>query len=85
MTVGCSATDSHANTSSASFDVHVKGAAEQLADLQLAVAGVGPGTSLADKIAAARILLERGARLGAVRALDSFAREVRAQTRRASR
>jgi Tol biopolymer transport system component len=49
-TVVCNASDTHGNTSSASFTVHVKGAAEQLADLLTAVTGIGPGTSLADKV-----------------------------------
>jgi TolB protein len=49
-TVTCLASDTHGNTSSASFPVHIKGAAEQLADLLSAVTGLGPGASLADKV-----------------------------------
>jgi len=36
-TVDCSATDAHGNTGSGSFTVHVKGAAEQIADLTVLV------------------------------------------------
>ena len=49
-TVTCTASDTHGNTSTASFTVRVKGAAEQLVDLLTAVTGIGPGTSLADKV-----------------------------------
>ena len=40
----CTASDAAGNVASASFDVHVKGAAEQLANLLTAVTGIGPGT-----------------------------------------
>jgi YVTN family beta-propeller protein len=56
-TVDCTAADTHGNTSSASFTIHVKGAAEQLTDLLAAVSGVGPGTSLADKVRRAQTYL----------------------------
>jgi HYR domain len=56
-TVNCSASDTHGNTSTASFTIHVKGAAEQLADLRTAVTDVGPGTSLADKVTQAQTAL----------------------------
>jgi hypothetical protein len=49
-TVTCTATDTDGDTNSPvsqSFNVHVKGAAEQLSDLANAVKGVGPGPSLA--------------------------------------
>jgi hypothetical protein len=49
-TVTCVATDTNDNTSTAGFTVHVKGAAEQLADLAAAVVGVGPGTSLRNNV-----------------------------------
>ena len=49
-TVTCTATDTHGNTSSAGISVTIKGADSQLADLLAAVTGVGPGTSLADKV-----------------------------------
>ena len=51
-TVNCTATDSSGNESHASFNVHVKGAAEQLADLRQAVSGFGPGAALEDKVKA---------------------------------
>lgn len=44
-TVTCTATDTHENMSTASFAVHLKSAAQQLADLLTAVTGVGPGTT----------------------------------------
>ena len=37
--------------------MHVKGAAEQFVDLLTAVTGVGPGTSLADKVIQAQTAL----------------------------
>jgi uncharacterized protein YjiK len=49
-TVTCSASDDAGNAATASFTVHVKGAAEQLDDLRAAVAGVGPGASLTAKL-----------------------------------
>jgi len=54
-TVTCTASDTHGNASTASFTVHVKGAAEQLADLLTAVTGIGPGTSLADKVSQVQV------------------------------
>ena len=48
--VACTAVDAAGNASSGSFAVTVRGAREQLVDLIDAVAGVGPGTSLAAKI-----------------------------------
>lgn len=56
-TVSCTATDTAGNTATASFVVTVVGAVAQLADLRAAVTGVGPGTSLADKVAAAQAAL----------------------------
>ena len=47
--VACMASDTAGNLAGASFDVHVKGAAEQLADLLTAVTGVGPGQASATK------------------------------------
>jgi len=49
-TVSCTAYDVAGNSTSGHFVVHVKGAAEQLADLLTAVTGVGPGKALADKV-----------------------------------
>ena len=42
-TVACRAADATGNSATASFTVHVRGAGEQLADLAVAVRGVGPG------------------------------------------
>ncbi len=58
--VTCTATDDSGNSSSASFNVHVKGAAEQLADLKAKVTGVGPGKSLENKIATALASVNAG-------------------------
>jgi hypothetical protein len=81
-TVTCTATDpddanSPVNTS---FTITVKGAAAQLADLYQAVQGVGPGTSLADKIAQAQSYLAAGDITDASSALDAFIHEVAAQS-----
>ncbi|HEX6724406.1 MAG TPA: HYR domain-containing protein [Gaiella sp.] len=80
MTVTCTATDAAGNTSSASFDVRVKGAAEQLADLAIAVSGVGSGASLADKVGDARTALVAGKRAKACEILGAFRNEVSAQS-----
>jgi HYR domain len=57
--VTCTAADSSGNSASAGFTVHVEGAAEQLADLAAAAATVGPGSSIARKVGAARAALGR--------------------------
>jgi hypothetical protein len=49
-TVTCTATDDDGATATGSFTVTVRGAREQLADLLVAVTGVGPGQSLEAKI-----------------------------------
>ena len=54
--------------------------AERLAALGTAVQGVGPGTSLADKVAAAQAALAAGDQAGACGALGDFLNLVRAQT-----
>jgi hypothetical protein len=79
-TVTCSATDSSGNGASASFEVHVKDASEQLADLLVLVGGVGPGSSLADKITAARGALASGHSSEACRKLAAFTKEAEAQS-----
>jgi hypothetical protein len=56
-TVSCFATDDAGNTATATFTITVRGAAEQLASLWGEVRGVGPGTSLADKVSAAQAAL----------------------------
>ena len=79
-TVVCTATDSHGNTGSASFTVHVKGATEQLADLAAAVKGVGPGKSLSATVAVAQWLVAHGRPKAACLTLTAFNLEVRAQS-----
>jgi hypothetical protein len=82
-TVTCTATDTDGDTNSPvqnTFNVHVKGAAEQLADLALAVVGVGPGTSLADKVAAAQAYLAAGDISDACGTMNAFINEVKAQS-----
>jgi hypothetical protein len=79
-TVTCTATDASGNTAMESFVVHVRGAAEQLDNLAAAVKGVGPGTSLADKVAQARAAVTAGDNATAVSILNAFNRQVGAQT-----
>jgi hypothetical protein len=79
-TVTCTATDTHGNSATASFSVHVKGAAEQLADLGTAVTGAGPGTSLADKVMQAQTLVAGNDMADACSALTAFVNEVQAQS-----
>jgi len=77
-TVDCTASDTHGNTGSASFMVHVKGAAEQLADLRVAVTGVGPGTSLADKVIQAQTALNKHDLAGACSTLNALINQLKA-------
>ena len=81
-TVTCTATDPDDSDSpvSTSFTVTVKGAASQLTDLYQAVQGVGPGNSLASKIAQAESYLAAGDITDASSTLDAFINEVNAQT-----
>ena len=76
----CSATDAAGNTAAASFVVHVRSAAEQLVGLATAVERVGPGKSLADKIAHAQAAVDRGNATAAQSILKGFIGEVNAQT-----
>ena len=62
-----------------SFAVTVQGAAAQLAALHQAVQGVGPGASLADKIAQAQAYLAAGDSTDAISTLTAFINEVNAQ------
>jgi hypothetical protein len=80
-TVTCSATgtDDTPSTVTVSFTVTVEGAAAQLADLSQAVQGVGPGTSLADKVALARSDLAAGDIASTCNTLSGFIQEVKAQ------
>jgi HYR domain/WD40-like Beta Propeller Repeat len=79
-TVTCTATDTHGNTSSASFTVTVKGAVAQLTDLLAAVTGVGPGTSLADKITLVQSDLVANDLADACSTLTALINEVSAQS-----
>jgi hypothetical protein len=81
-TVTCTATDADDSNSpvTSSFTVHVKGAAEQLSDLAGAVTGVGPGSSLADKIASVQSYLSRGDTTDACGTLAAFVNEINAQS-----
>jgi hypothetical protein len=79
-TVTCTATDTHGNTSTATFTIHVEGAAEQLADLLTAVTGIGPGTSLADKASQGEAYLVANDVADACSTLAAFINEVKAQS-----
>jgi hypothetical protein len=80
--VTCTASDSDDSNSpvSGSFTVTVLGAAGQLASLGQAVQGVGPGTSLEDKITKAQSYLASGNIADACGTLTGFVNEVRAQS-----
>jgi probable HAF family extracellular repeat protein len=79
-TVQCTATDDAGNVAQAAFVVRVRGAAEQLGNLAAAVEGVGPGTSLADKLGDAAVAVSRGDNASASAILKAFARQVAAQS-----
>ena len=79
-TVDCTATDDDGATATGSFDVTVRGAREQLADLLVAVAGLGPGRSLEAKIRAAVAWLPDRALPLACDPLRAFVGEVQAQS-----
>jgi streptogramin lyase len=66
--------------SATSAQVEVRGAAEQLSELGAAVAGVGPGTSLADKVAGVEGEVAAGDTQDACSDLVAFTNEVNAQT-----
>jgi len=78
--IACEASDAAGNGANASFDVRVKGADEQLGDLFAAVAAVGPGSSLADKVRDARRALAADDLDEACGKLAAFASEVTAQS-----
>jgi HYR domain-containing protein len=78
--VTCTASDSAGNEASASFDVHVRGADEQLDRLIAAVADIGPGTSFADKLHAAKTALEQGDLEETCEDLRAFSNEAQAQS-----
>ena len=79
-TVTCTATDAAGNAATATFSVHVEGAAEQLADLAGSVTGVGPGKSLVATVDIARVLLALGQPQAACVTLTAFTFEVQAQS-----
>lgn len=79
-TVTCEASDAAGNEARTSFDVHVKGAEEQLGDLLGAVAGFDPGSSLADKVYRALVALTGDDVAEACNALGAFSHEARAQS-----
>jgi probable HAF family extracellular repeat protein len=78
--VTCTASDAAGNNATASFEVHVKDAAEQIDDLIARVEGLRRGTSLTDKLAAAKAALALGNRTTACEKLDGFANEAEAQS-----
>jgi hypothetical protein len=80
--VACSATDLSEDTASGNFDVNVIGAAGQLGSLGTSVTGVGPGGSLAGKIATAQSDLATAPpnTSDACQTLGAFMNEVTAQT-----
>jgi Protein of unknown function (DUF4038)/Putative collagen-binding domain of a collagenase/HYR domain len=78
-TVNCLATDEAGNTATANFTVHVKGAAEQLDDLAVAVQDVG-SDSLATKIAQAQQSLAQGQTQATCSTLATFRNKVQAQS-----
>jgi hypothetical protein len=79
-TVTCGASDAAGNNGTASFEVHVKGAREQLGDLLGDVTGVGPGSSLADKVRDAVAALRGGDIERACEKLAAFVNETNAQS-----
>lgn len=79
-TVTCKASDAAGNDARTSFDVHVKGAEEQLGDLLGAVGGVGSGSSLADKVRDALAALTGDNVERACEKLAAFAHETNAQS-----
>jgi hypothetical protein len=80
--VTCSATDPDDSNSpqSTEFTVTVLGAPAQLTQLARAVKGVGPGTSLADKVMQARSYLASGHIADTCGMLGAFVNEVKAQS-----
>lgn len=81
-TVNCAVSDGDDPNSpvTMSFTVTVKGAVAQLADLYQEVQGVGPGTSLADKVAQTRSELASAHIAEACETLKAFTQEVNAQS-----
>ncbi|MCU1378281.1 MAG: hypothetical protein JWN29_1264 [Acidimicrobiales bacterium] len=79
--VTCTATDAAGNTSAAkTFQVTVRGAAEQLQVLGTTVVGVGSGNSLTAKVQEIQSRVAAGDRAGARSALKAFTNQVQAQS-----
>jgi hypothetical protein len=81
--VTCTATDAASNTATASFVVHVRGAAEQLANLSATLDGFGLGklgTSLHDKLVTVQRLLAANKPQQACDNLMSFVAQVQSET-----
>ena len=76
----CSASDAAGNEARSSFDVHVKGANEQLDDLIDQVSAIGPGSSLTDKLTEAKSALVVGNETMACDKLGAFANQAKAQS-----
>ena len=83
-TVTCTASDARGNSASASFDVHVKGAAAQTADLRALLASltvVDPlGTKLDEKLADVQKHIADGPLTGACGGLADFVDRVRKES-----
>jgi hypothetical protein len=81
-TVTCSVSDPDDTNSpvSVSFAVSVLGAQAQLVNLRQSVTGVGPGTSLADKLTEAQSYVAANDKADACGVLGAFIKEVNAQT-----
>jgi sugar lactone lactonase YvrE len=82
-TVHCTATDSSENTSTASFVVHVRGAAEQLTNLSAILDGFNLaklGTSLHDKLVAAQGFLAANKSHQACASLADFYSQAQSQS-----
>ena len=75
-TVTCTAGDLAGNSATASFAVHVRGAAEQLSDLAVAVDGAGARPSLVQKVVQARAAVAANATAKALALLRAFDAEV---------
>jgi hypothetical protein len=80
-TVSCSAVDAHGNQSPpATFNVHVRSASEQAANLADAVIGVGTGSSLFNQMVNVQTDISAGASSAAIADLKAFENHVRAQS-----
>jgi hypothetical protein len=82
-TVNCTATDAAGNTGTASFNVHVRGAADQVTNLVGTIDGYGLGklgTSLDDKLATVSRGLAANKTQQACSSLSDFLSQVRSQS-----